>query len=130
MSDLNTGFGRMQPADAEQFAEITLTVENGAVKNAAFTCSENETLKACAEALCGAVIGFPAPDLLQMNNNVIYYNTDRALPREELYLASVCVLAAKRAAADWCEKNGVPYQKDDCGCTGCGNESAEPEIRQ
>ena len=45
-----------------------------------------------------------------MNNNVIYYNMEEDLVREELYLASVCVLAAKRAAADWCRKNGVPVR--------------------
>jgi hypothetical protein len=114
--DLTVGFGRMKPADAEEFAEITLTVENGNVSKAEFACSENETLRMCAETLCGAVTGFPAADLLQMNNNVIYYNAPFELGRDELHLASVCVLAAKRAAADWCRKNGVPFEPGCCNC--------------
>ncbi len=116
MPDLNTGFGRMQPKDSPDWAEITLAVKDGNVQSAAFACSENKTLRACAETLCRAVTGFPAADLLQMNNNVIYYNMEGELPREELYLASVCVLAAKRAAADWCRKNGVPFESGCCGC--------------
>ena len=66
MSNLNTGFGRMKPADAEEFAEITLTVENGLVARAEFACAENETLKACAAVLCRQIVGFPAADLLQI----------------------------------------------------------------
>ena len=116
MSDLNTGFGRMKPADAEEFAEITVTVENGLVADAAFACTENETLKNCAATLCRQIKGFPAADLLQMNNNVIYYNIEPELQRHELYLASACVLAAKRAAADWCRKNNVPFAEGDCCC--------------
>ena len=38
------------------------------------------------------------------------------LPRDRMYLASVCVLAAKRAAADWCRKNGVPFDSGCCDC--------------
>lgn len=116
MSDLNTGLGRMKPADAEEFAEITLTVENGLVAHAAFVCSENAVLRNCAATLCRQIQGFPAADLFQMNNNVIYYNIDPELQRHELYLASICVLAAKRAAADWCRKNGLPFNEGDCCC--------------
>ncbi len=116
MEDKNVGFGSARPLDAPEFAEITLTVENGLVAKAAFRCAENETLQACAETLCAAVAGFPAADLLQMNNNVIYYNLERDLGREELYLASICVLAAKRAAADWMRKNGLPLPAGDCCC--------------
>ena len=115
-SDLSTGFGRVKPADAPEFCEITLKVENALVAGADFRCSENGTLCACAETLCRAVVGFPAADLLQINNNVIYFNLETDLPRGEMYLASVCVLAAKRAAADWCRKNGVPF---DAGCCDC-----------
>ena len=116
MENKNTGFGRMQPADAPEWAEITITVENALVANAAFACSENETLSACAETLCAAITGFPAADVMQINNNVIYYNINRELRRDELYLASVCVLAAKRAAADWLRKNGLPFEESCCGC--------------
>lgn len=116
MDNLNVGVGRVQPADAPEFAEITLTVQGGLVAGAAFTCSPQPVLTACAEALCRSIQGFPAADLFQMNNNVIYYNMERELKREELYLASVCVLAAKRAAADWCRKNGVPFKSDCCDC--------------
>ena len=115
-SDLSTGFGRVKPADIPEFCEITLTVENALVSGADCRCSENETLRACAETLCWAVIGFPAADLLQINNNVIYYNMEKELALEELHLASVCVLAAKRAAADWCRKNGVPFDSGCCDC--------------
>lgn len=116
MNDLNVGVGRIEPADAPVFAEITLTVRDGLVNDASFTCSPQPVLSACAEALCRSISGFPAADLFQINNNVIYYNTERELKREELWLASVCVLAAKRAAADWCRKNGVPFQSDCCDC--------------
>lgn len=112
----NVGFGRVQPADAPEFAEITVTVEDGLVARAQFACAENETLKKCAATLCRQIVGFPAADLFQMNNNVIYYNMEEDLSRAELYLASVCVLAAKRAAADWCRKNGVPFEEDCCAC--------------
>ena len=115
-SDPSVGFGRVKPADAPEYAEITLRVENGAVEEASFTCAENETLRRCAETLCRAVAGFPAADLLQINNNVIYYNMEAPLPRDRMYLASVCVLAAKRAAADWCRKNGVPFDSGCCDC--------------
>ena len=115
-SNFTTGFGRVQPTDAPEFCEITLRVQNGVVAEAEYACSGNETLRACAETLCRAVAGFPAADLLQMNNNVIYYNMEGGLPREELHLASVCVLAAKRAAADWCRKNGVPAEDGCCDC--------------
>ncbi len=116
MENKNTGFGRVAPADAPEFAECTLTVHNGAVESAAFTCSENETLRLCAQTLCGAICGFPAADLMQMNNNVISYNMEKELARGELYLASMCVLAAKRAAADWLRKNGLPVPGDACCC--------------
>ena len=116
MEDKTTGFGRVKPADAPEYAEITLRVENGLVANASFACTEDETLRACAETLCRSIVGFPAADLFQMNNNVIYFNLEEELPREKLYLASVCVLAAKRAAADWCRKNGVPFDADCCDC--------------
>ena len=115
-NDKNTGAGRVQPADAPEFAEITLTVENGLVAAAAFTCSENPVLQNCAAVLCRQIEGFPAADLLQMNNNVIYYIIEPELRLPELYLASVCVLAAKRAAADWCRKNGVPFDSGCCDC--------------
>ena len=115
-ANLSVGFGRMKPADTEEFSEITLTVENGNVTKAEFACSDNETLRTCAETLCGAIIGFPAADLMQMNNNVIYYNIEQELSRKDLHLASICVLAAKRAAADWCRKNGVPYEQGCCSC--------------
>ena len=117
LSNPTTGFGRMQPADAPEYAEITITVENGLVAAAEFACAENDTLRRCAETLCRQIVGFPAADLFQMNNNVIYYNMEEELALDELYLASVCVLAAKRAAADWCRKNGVLF---DEGCCGCG----------
>ena len=115
-SDTSVGFGRVKPADAPEYAEITIRVNGGLVTEASFACAQDETLCACAAALCRAVAGFPAADILQINNNVIYYNLETDLPREKMYLASVCVLAAKRAAADWCRKNGVPFDPGCCDC--------------
>ena len=112
----NTGVGRMRAADTPETVTVTLTVKNGAVEAASCECSHNAALELCADTLCRAVTGFPATDLFQMNNNVIYFNLEQPLPRQELYLASMCVLAAKRAAADWCRKNGVPCDYDDCHC--------------
>ena len=110
------GFGRAKPADTAEYAEITLSVQNSDVAAADFVCSNNKTLQTCAQTLCRQILGFPAADILQINNNIIYYNLETDLPREELYLASVCVLAAKRAAADWMQKNGLPVTDGPCGC--------------
>lgn len=122
MDAKHIGFGRVQPKDVPDFMEITLTEENGAVARADFRCNENETLTRCGETLCGLLPGHKAPDLFLTDNNVIYYNIDPPLSRDELWMASVTVLAAKRAAADWCKKNGVPVPANETGCA-CLNDT-------
>ncbi|MCH5198161.1 MAG: hypothetical protein J1E34_04560 [Oscillospiraceae bacterium] len=110
------GVGIMQPADAREWAKFTLTVNEFYVKDAAYECFENTVLKNCAETLKNMILEKDVRDLFQMNNNVIYYNIEPSLKRNELYYASVCVLAAKRAAADWCRKNEVEFEESSCNC--------------
>ncbi|MBQ7638339.1 MAG: hypothetical protein IJS90_05535 [Clostridia bacterium] len=117
MDDKNTGVGAMKPADAQEWARFTIEVKNGVIESASYECADNATLINCAETLKGIITEKDVTDLFQMNNNAIYYNIEPELKRDELYLASVCVLAAKRAAADWCKKNGAPLPDDDCCCT-------------
>ena len=71
--------------------------------------------------MCRVIAEHEATDLFQMNNNAVYYNAEPALALEELYKASIAVLAAKRAAADWCRKNGRALPEQD-GCCGCLTE--------
>ncbi len=116
--DKNTGFGTVSPLDTDEKAGISITVENGLVSSAEYDCSPDTYIKQCAEALCGVITGMPALDLFQMNANAVYYNLEKELPRNKLYCASMAVTAAKRAAADWCRKNGidVPHPENGCSC--------------
>ena len=109
--------GTMKPLDAEETATITLTVENGLVLRAAYECAGQPLLAECCVALCGVMADKPAADLLQMNNNAVYYNMESDLPRDRLYLASIAVQAAKKAALAYLKENGVPYDGGDvCDC--------------
>ena len=109
--------GRSQPLDAEEWAAITITVRDGLVARAAYECSGSPLLSDCCAALCRVMEDKPAADLLQMNNNAVYYNLERDLPRDRLYLASIAVQAAKKAALAYLDANGVPYDGDGiCGC--------------
>ena len=110
------GAGRVQPKDAPDFAELTLTEEAGSIARAEFRCSENETLIRCCNTLCGLLPGHAVSDLFLTDNNVIYYNIHPPLKRDELWMASVALLAAKRAAVDWHRKNGIPVPVDETGC--------------
>ena len=113
----NTGVGKMHPLDAAEFAEITITVDGeGLVSEADYICSGDPETTAAAEALCRLLPGKPAADLFQMNNNAVYYNLETDLPRDRLYCASIAVTAAKLAAADYCKKNGIPFDPGDCHC--------------
>ena len=116
--DKNTGTGLIKPLDADESVEITVTVTDGEITDASFTCSEDVYLTACAETLCRVIKDKPAADIFQMNANAVFYNIDCDLPRNRLYCASMVVTAAKRAAADWCRKNGieVPRTEDGCSC--------------
>ena len=106
----------MQPQDVAVFMEITLTEADGGIAGATFRCSENETLARCGETLCSLLPGHAVTDLFLTDNNAVYYNIQPPLARGELWMASVAVFAAKRAAADWCKKNGVPVPVEETGC--------------
>ncbi|MBR5410632.1 MAG: hypothetical protein IK104_08160 [Clostridia bacterium] len=115
-NDKLTGVGVSRPLDAEAEAEITLVLApDFTVQSAAFRVSGGGRLADCAEALCGQLEGHDVRDLFQMTNNVIYYNVEPDLTRADLWQASVCVLAAKRAAADVCRKNGLKFETE-CDC--------------
>lgn len=112
----NTGFGSFHPSDAGQYAEITITVKNGITEKAEFRTND-ETVKKCAQALCELITGFPTADILQINNNAVYYNIDEKLPLENLFCATIAVTAAKKAAIDYLKKNSIPFPSDNiCSC--------------
>lgn len=118
MSDINKGTGRLAPHDVPEFIEITLTVENGEITNAEFSCTDDAYMTDCAKAVCGVVLEKPVADIMQMNGNAVIWNTECDLPRDKLYLASMAVMATKRAAADWAGKNGIGLPGDDsCHCS-------------
>ena len=110
--------GRMQPLDAEEFAEISLTVAPGGdIAAASYDCPDDPLLRECCEALCGVLADKPIRDVLQMNNNAVYYNMESDLPRDRLYLASIAVQAAKKAALAYLKDKGIPYDGEGvCDC--------------
>lgn len=112
----NTGFGSFHPVDAEQYAEITVEVRDGITVKADFATND-ATVKKCAEALCELITGFPTEDILQMNNNAVYFNIDEKLPRESLFCATIAVNAAKKAAIDYMKKNNIAIPESAvCDC--------------
>ena len=110
--------GTMRPLDAEEYAAITLTAAaNGEIAAAVYECSDDPLLRECCAALCGVLVDKPIRDVMQMNNNAVYYNMENDLPRDRLYLASIAVQAAKKAALAYLNENGIPYDgKDLCAC--------------
>ena len=110
--------GRMQPLDAKEWAAITLTAAaNGDIAAADFDCADDPLLRECCRALCGVLADKPVYDVMQMNNNAVYYNMESDLPRDRLYLASIAVQAAKKAALAYLNANGVPYEGEGlCDC--------------
>lgn len=110
--------GTMRPLDAEEYAAITLTAAaNGEITAAAYDCSDDPLLRECCEALCGVLVDKPICDVMQMNNNAVYYNVEHDLPRDRLYLASIAVQAAKKAALAYLNENGIPYEGEGiCDC--------------
>ena len=117
MNDRNLGVGVSRPKDAEEFMEFRLLEENGVIVKAEFACSENASLIRCGETLCRVLPEHAVTDLFLTDNNVIYYNIEPELGLNELYLASITLFAAKRAAADWCRKNNVPIPADADACS-------------
>ena len=122
MENKHTGTGRVWPKDVPAFMELTLTEENGEILRAEFRCSKDDALARCGSTLCALLPGHAVCDLFFTDNNVIYYNIDPPLKRDALWKASLAVLAAKRAAANWCGKNGVPVPAGEDGCA-CLNET-------
>ena len=69
--------GTMKPLDAEEYAAITLTAAaNGEIAAASYECSGDPLLRACCEALCGVLVDKPIYDVMQINNNAVYYNME------------------------------------------------------
>lgn len=110
--------GEMRPLDAKEWAAITLTAAaNGEIAAASYECADDPLLRECCAALCGVLAEKPIRDVMQMNNNAVYYNMESDLPRDRLYLASIAVQAAKKAALDYLRKNGIPYDGEGlCDC--------------
>ena len=113
----NTGFGRVAPKDTEEFIEVTVTFTDGEVTDAQFSCSDDEHLTDCGETICRMIKFHTAEDIMQVTNNVVFYNTENDLPREKLYLGAMAVMAAKKAVADWGRKHGKTYNNTNgCSC--------------
>ena len=110
--------GTMRPLDAEEYAVITLTAAaNGEIAAAVYECSDDPLLRECCKALCEVLVDKPIYDVMQMNNNAVYYNVEHDLPRDRLYLAGIAVQAAKKAALAYLNENGIPYEGEGlCDC--------------
>jgi len=117
MSDMNKGTGRIAPLDVKEFIEVTVTVEGDFIADAHFVCTDDPVVRDCANAVCEVMKEKPFRDVMQMNGNAVIYNTECDLERGQLYLASMAVMAAKRAVADYSRKNGITLPSDDtCHC--------------
>ena len=111
-----TGEGRVSPLDTNEFILIRIKVEDGITVAAEYECTDDEYVRDCCEALCSVMTGLPFADIMQADGRAVIYNTRRELPREKLYLASMAVLAAKRAAQDCAKKNGTELAGGPCSC--------------
>ena len=113
----NFGKGKISPGDTEEFVEITVEFRDGEVVDASFVCSADEVLEDCAETVCRMIKYHTPEDIMQVTNNVVFYNTKNDIPREKLYLGAMAVMAAKRAVADWGRKNGKEFSSHgSCSC--------------
>ena len=113
----NKGTGRIAPADTDEFIEVTVTFSDDKVIETEFTCSDDDVLRDCGEAICRMIKYHTAEDIMQVTNNVVFYNTKNEIPRSKLYLGAMAVMAAKRAVADWGRKNGRTYENHTgCSC--------------
>ncbi len=111
------GRGEFHPKDTKEYAIIILRVDNDGITTDADCETNDETVKKCAKALCELLRGFPAVDILQINNNAVYYNIDFKLPLDKLFCATIAVNAAKAAAVDYMKRMGIPVPKDTlCAC--------------
>lgn len=113
----NFGTGKISPGDTEEFIEVSVEFKDGEVLNATFSCSDDEVLEDCGETVCRMIKYHTAEDIMQVTNNVVFYNTKNDIPREKLYLGAMAVMAAKRAVADWGRKNGINFSSHgSCSC--------------
>lgn len=113
----NFGTGKISPADTDEFIEINVEFQNGEVINATYLCSHDEVLEDCGETVCRMIKYHTAEDIMQVTNNVVFYNTANNIPREKLYLGAMAVMAAKKAVADWGRKNGQNFSSHgSCSC--------------
>ena len=112
------GKGLLKPLDTDEYIEVTIHEKDGCVESAEYVFGGGETVGRCAETVCRVITEHEIVDIFQMNNKAIYYNIEPELSLRELYMATIAVMAAKRAAADWCKKNGVaiPEQPEGCSC--------------
>ncbi len=113
----DTGIGRIAPQDTEEFIEITVKFTDSEVSEASFICSPDETLTDCGNTICRMIKYHTAEDIMQVTNNVVFYNTANEIPRDKLYLGAMAVMAAKKAVADWGRKNGLTFTSHNgCSC--------------
>lgn len=116
MENKNSGAGMCHSEDENEYARVEIGVSDGVISTAAWSCADDIYLEECVRTVCAVIKDKPAADVLQMNNNAVYYNCEKELPRTELYKATLAVIAAKRAAADYCRKNNIKVPEGVCGC--------------
>ena len=113
----STSTGRIAPGDTDEFIEVSVKFTDGEVSEASYICSSDPVLEDCGETVCRMIKYHTAEDIMQVTNNVVFYNTKNDIPREKLYLGAMAVMAAKRAVADWGRKNGIKYENNNgCSC--------------
>ncbi|MBQ6863825.1 MAG: iron-sulfur cluster assembly scaffold protein [Clostridia bacterium] len=112
------GIGKSAPLDTDESVVITLTVgEDGLITSCGCAVEGSAYLDACAGTLCDILPGKPVADVLQMTNMAIVYNMETELPPLFFYCSHMAATAAKNAARDYMNKNGIPYE--DTGCCNC-----------
>lgn len=113
----NFGIGKTSPLDTDEFIEITVEIKDGEVIGASFKCNDDEFMKDCGQTICRMIKQHTPEDVMQITNNVVFYNTEKPLPRQKLYLGAMATLAAKRAVSDWGKRNGKDFSEfTECNC--------------
>ena len=107
----------MHPQDTEEYVDMTVTVKDKLIYSAEFECYDDELLRECAKTVCEVILEKPFEDVFQMNNKAVYYNIPCDLPRNKLYLATIAVMAAKKAVKNYAENNNIELHLPDDGCT-------------
>lgn len=115
------GIGKSTPLDTNETVVITLTVgEDGRITACGCSVEGSDYLEDCASTLCRILPEKPVADVLQMTNMAIVYNMETDLPPHFFYCSHMAATAAKNAARDYMNKNGIPYE--DTGCCNCGKQ--------